>query len=282
MDRGWRLQVTHTTRVSYGGDARASYNEVRMAPLTIPGQTVLGSRVTVEPHVPVWTYWDYWGSEVASFDLQAAHPSLLLVSRSTVETSPPAELPEAPSWAALKGLTEELRLDEFLQVTSRTSVSKKVTSEIVTLVEGMVPHRAALAISAWVRDHVEYVPGSTGVLTSAQEALDQGKGVCQDIAHLTVGLLRSVGLPARYVSGYLHPDPDAEPGDTLEGQSHAWVDYWAGDWVGYDPTNRVPVGQCHVTVARGRDYGDVPPLKGIYHGAPSSIMDVRVEVTRLT
>lgn len=131
------------------------------------------------------------------------------------------------------------------------------------------------------RAAVDYVPGATGVTTSGQEAWDVCQGVCQDIAHLTVGVHRAVGLPARYVSGYLHPDPAAKPGDTLEGQSHAWVEYWAGDWVAYDPTNRTPVGGCHVTVARGRDYDDVPPLKGIYHGAPSSVMDVRVEVTRL-
>ena len=116
--------------------------------------------------------------------------------------------------------------------------------------------------------------------TSAQEAWDQGQGVCQDIAHLTVALLREVGLPARYVSGYLHPYPEADLGDTVAGQSHAWVEYWTGEWVAADPTNQAPVGECHVVVARGRDYADVPPLKGIYHGAPSSTLDVTVEVTR--
>jgi transglutaminase-like putative cysteine protease len=118
------------------------------------------------------------------------------------------------------------------------------------------------------------------VQTGAQEAWDQGQGVCQDIAHLTVALLREVGLPARYVSGYLHPEPEARPGDTVTGESHAWVEYWTGEWVAADPTNQAPVGECHVVVARGRDYADVPPLKGIYHGAPSSTMDVTVEVTR--
>jgi transglutaminase-like putative cysteine protease len=119
------------------------------------------------------------------------------------------------------------------------------------------------------------------VQTSAQEAWDQGQGVCQDIAHLTVALLRENGLPARYVSGYLHPSPRAGIGQAVAGQSHAWVEYWAGDWVAADPTNQASVGEGHVVVARGRDYGDVPPLKGIYHGAPSVSMDVTVEVTRL-
>ncbi|MDX6744732.1 transglutaminase family protein [Actinocorallia sp. A-T 12471] len=279
---GWRLQITHTTRVSYDGDARASYNEVRMAPLTLPGQTVLGNRLTIEPHVPVWSYWDYWGSEVSSFDLQAAHHSLVLVARSTVETSEPPPLPDSPSWSELAACVESLRLEEYLAQTPRTELSPELAGQVRALVRGAEPHEAAMLVSGWVRDRVAYVPGVTGVHTGAQEAWEDGRGVCQDFAHLTVAMLRELGLPARYVSGYLHPDPSAAPGDTLEGQSHAWVEYWAGDWVAHDPTNGVPVGECHVTVARGRDYADVPPLKGIYHGAPSSTMDVRVQVTRLS
>ena len=279
---GWRLRITHTTRVSYDGDARASYNEVRMAPLTLPEQTVLSSRLTVEPHVPVWTYWDYWGSEVSSFDLQAAHPSLVLVSRSTVETSEAPPLPDALSWSGLKESAEGLMLEEFLAPTPRTTVSDELRAQACALVRGAPPHEAAALICDWVRDRVSYVQGATNVHTSAQEAWEAGLGVCQDIAHLAVALLRAVGLPARYVSGYLHPDPTAAPGDTMEGQSHAWIEYWAGDWVAHDPTNGVRVGECHVTVARGRDYTDVPPLKGIYHGAPSSNMEVTVEVTRLS
>ncbi|GAB2860933.1 transglutaminase family protein [Actinocorallia aurea] len=279
---GWRLQITHTTRVSYDGDARASYNEVRMAPLTLPGQTVLGNRLTIEPHVPVWSYWDYWGSEVASFDLQANHHGLVLVARSTVETSAPAPLPDSPSWAELPACVESLRLEEYLASTEHTALSDELAKQVRALAKGTEPHEAALLVSGWVRDRLAYVPGATSVYTGAQEAWQDGRGVCQDFAHLTVGMLRVLGLPARYVSGYLHPDPSASPGDTLEGQSHAWIEYWAGDWVAHDPTNGVPVGECHVTVARGRDYADVPPLKGIYHGAPSSTMDVRVEVTRLS
>jgi transglutaminase-like putative cysteine protease len=101
------------------------------------------------------------------------------------------------------------------------------------------------------------------------------------MAHVTVALLRTAGVPARYVSGYLHADPSAEPGEAAAGQSHAWVEYWAGAWLPCDPTSGAPVGERHVVVARGRDYNDVPPLKGIYHGPPDSTLDVSVEVTRL-
>ena len=128
---------------------------------------------------------------------------------------------------------------------------------------------------------MEYVPGSTGVHTGAQEAWALRKGVCQDIAHLTVGRLRSVGIPARYVSGYLYPKDDGAVGDTVAGRSHTWFEWWSGDWVAFDPTNGVPAGQAHVIVARGRDYTDVTPLKGVYHGAPSTGLGVTVEITRL-
>ncbi len=94
-------------------------------------------------------------------------------------------------------------------------------------------------------------------------------------------MLREAGIPARYVSGYLYPKLEAEPGEEVTGQSHAWVEYWTGEWAACDPTNDTGVGQRHVVVAAGRDYADVPPLKGIYHGAPSRTMEVSVSLTRL-
>ena len=140
---------------------------------------------------------------------------------------------------------------------------------------------AAHAISDFVRSNVEYQPGSTGVRTSAQDAWSLRAGVCQDIAHLTVGMLRAVGIPARYVSGYLYPKIDGAVGQSIAGQSHAWVEWWCGEWIGFDPTNGTSVGPRHVIVARGRDYRDVTPLKGVYHGAPSTGLGVTVELTRL-
>ena len=107
------------------------------------------------------------------------------------------------------------------------------------------------------------------------------KGVCQDIAHVALGALRSVGIPARYVSGYLHPDAGAAVGETVIGESHAWVEWFAGEWRGYDPTNLAEVGELHVLVGRGRDYSDVPPLRGVYAGPGASELFVSVEVTRV-
>jgi transglutaminase-like putative cysteine protease len=280
---GWRLQVVHTTRVSYSAPVRASFNEARMTPLTIPAQVTLESRVTAGQGVPVWTYCDYWGTFVSVFDITDPHESLVVRAQATVETgqgladAAPARLP----WAELRARTASGRLLEFLMPTPLTTVTPDVAAAVVDAVRDADPADAATEIASRVRSQVSYMAGATGVRTNAQEAWDQGQGVCQDMAHLTVALLREAGLPARYVSGYLHADPSAEPGQTAVGESHAWVEYWAGSWLPCDPTSGAPVRERHVVVARGRDYTDIPPLKGIYHGAPTSALDVTVEVTRL-
>jgi transglutaminase-like putative cysteine protease len=280
---GWRLQVVHTTRVSYSAPVRGTVNEAPMTPLTIPAQVTLESRVTVGPGVPVWTYCDYWGTFVSVFDISEPHESLVVRAQATVETGQgladpkPARLP----WAELRARTGSGRLLEFLMPTPLTTVTRDVAAAVVDAVRDADPAQAATEIAARVRSQVSYMAGATGVRTNAQQAWDQGQGVCQDMAHLTVALLREAGLPARYVSGYLHADPSAEPGQTAVGESHAWVEYWAGSWLPCDPTSGAPVRERHVVVARGRDYTDIPPLKGIYHGAPTSALDVTVEVTRL-
>ena len=280
---GWRLQVVHTTRVSYSAPVRASFNEARMTPLTIPAQVTLESRVTAGQGVTVWTYCDYWGTFVSVFDITDPHESLVVRAQATVETGQGLadEAPPRLPWAQLRAQTASGRLLEFLMPTPLTTVTPDVAATVVDAVRDADPAEAATEIAARVRSQVSYMAGATGVRTNAQEAWDQGQGVCQDMAHLTVALLREAGLPARYVSGYLHADPSAEPGQTAVGESHAWVEYWAGSWLPCDPTSGAPVRERHVVVARGRDYLDIPPLKGIYHGAPTSALEVTVEVTRL-
>ena len=128
-----------------------------------------------------------------------------------------------------------------------------------------------------MRDHLGTRGHHRGV-HPALEALHHGAGVCQDFAHLTLALLRAAGIPARYVSGLPPPGKDARPGETVAGESHAWVEAWIGDWWAFDPTNGVAVGERHVVVGRGRDYADVPPLKGVHSTGTAEALDVEVRI----
>ena len=238
--------------------------------------------------VPVWTYCRLLGNLVTVFDIpsrtrnwsSAPRPPSRPIRSSAF---PRRRLRPGPIWPGrtCDAQTSADRLLEFLSPTPMTTVTPAVAAAVTDATRGAEPVEAAEEIAAHVRSRVRYMTGATGVLTDAQEAWDQGQGVCQDMAHVTVALLRAAGLPARYVSGYLHADPEAEPGQSIAGQSHAWAEYWAGSWLACDPTSGAPVAERHVVVARGRDYADVPPHKGIYHGAPGSTLGVTVEVTRL-
>jgi transglutaminase-like putative cysteine protease len=278
---GWRLRIRHVTGFTYAGTAHASYNEARMTPVTDDRQTTLFSQIECAPATTMWRYRDYWGTQVSVFDLQRPHQQLRMTATSLVETSerpPPAV---DVDWSVLQADSTTDRYAELLFATQLTTVDDELVRHAREAASPLPPGPAAYAIAEWVRAHVEYEPGSTGVRTSAQEAWSLRKGVCQDIAHLTVAMLRAVGIPARYVSGYLYPRSDGATGETVAGQSHAWVEWWCGEWVSFDPTNGVPAGPRHVLVARGRDYADVTPLKGVYHGAPSTGLGVTVEITRL-
>lgn len=277
-----RLRIVHRTLVEYPGPVDASYNEVRMTPLTMPGQLALEARVEVTPRGSAYRYTDYFGAHVVSFDTQVAHDRLEIVATSLVEVDPfHAPRPEPSGWQTVRSPHWRDRHVEWLTDRSPTEPAAEVAAFAAERAAELLPDGVARAVSSWVHDRMTYLPGSTQVHTTAAEAWEAEAGVCQDIAHVVVGALRSVGIPARYVSGYLHPRPDAPVGETVHGESHAWVEWWAGEWVAFDPTNNAPAGYDHVVVARGRDYGDVPPLRGVYSGPGASAMTVTVEVTRL-
>jgi transglutaminase-like putative cysteine protease len=284
-DRGlaWRLRIKHLTGFTYAGTAYASYNEARMTPLTGPGQNTLFSHIECTPGAVTWRYRDYWGTQVTVFDLQRPHQQLTVTASSLVETvdQPDPDATAEIDWATLRAESTVDAHLEYLTPTELTTVDDELAEQAASLAGDRSPSAAAAAVAEWVQANVAYVPGSTGVRTSAREAWALRQGVCQDIAQLTAGMLRTVGIPARYVSGYLYPRTEAPIGDTVAGQSHAWVEWWTGQWHGFDPTNGWPVGRRHVVVARGRDYADVTPLKGVYHGAPSSELGVTVEIPRL-
>jgi len=277
----WRLRVRHRTGYSYDGEVASSYNEARMTPLTDATQTTLESRVEVSPPASTYRYDDYWGTRVTSFDIHTPHKELVVTATSVVETHLRASSSGGLDWRDLENEVVRDRYAEWLAFTPRTDPDGELADLARAAGADRSPAAAAIACVVAVREHVDYQRGATGVHTNGLEAWVERKGVCQDFAHITLAMLRSLGIPSRYVSGYLHPRATAEIGETIAGESHAWVEWWDGEWTGYDPTNGKPVGEQHVAVARGRDYDDVTPLKGIYSGPKSSAIGVVVEVTRL-
>jgi transglutaminase-like putative cysteine protease len=280
-ENSWQLRVVHSTGYQYASPATQSYNEARLTPRSDRTQNVLATRIETTPATRAYRYTDYWGTEVTSFDLHAPHTEFTVLATSMVETAGAAEPIREGTW---KDLRSEAVIDEhteYLQPTKYTPRDRELASVARNLRKGRGPADAVLAIAQWVHDQLTYRPGSTGVHSTATDAWQAREGVCQDYAHVTLVMLRAIGIPARYASGYLHTRPSADLGETVAGESHAWVDVWTGGWWAYDPTNAMPVGPRHVWVATGRDYADVAPLKGIFTGGAGSTPEVSVQLTRL-
>lgn len=280
---GRRLQITHRTGYRYADVVEASFNEVRMTPLSGQGQLLLSHSLEIHPAASVQRYVDYWGAQVEAFDVHVPHRILEVVAISMVDTAPtPTGLPHA-DWDTVRSAEVQDQQSEFLGFTGYVDDARLDPSRadvVAQLLAEATPARAAAEAVAAVRTRLAYTPGITDVSTTAGEAWSSGHGVCQDFTHATLSLLRAADIPARYVSGYLHTEEPAM-GRTVTGESHAWVEYWDGGWHAVDPTNDRSVGGAHVVVARGRDYADVPPLKGIYAGGQSEGLGVTVEITQV-
>jgi transglutaminase-like putative cysteine protease len=277
----WRIAVRHRTGYRYGGPVRASYNEVRLTPPTLDGQRTLHAALSITPAVRPLRYVDYWGTTVDAFDINVPHTELVVVATATVSTARPRPVPVGVGWSELADASTRDRFAELLAGTAYVPAEPELAEIAQSMRDGSTPVEAGLRAAAWTHETLRYERGATHVHTSSAEARAAEKGVCQDFAHVTLALLRAVGLPARYVSGYLHPTVAAEVGETTTGESHAWVEFWAGEWVAVDPTSLADVGSRHVLLGRGRDYADVRPLSGIYSGPAAEQFGVTVEVTRL-
>ncbi|WGL50716.1 transglutaminase family protein [Nocardioides sp. BP30] len=276
------LRIVHVTGFEYDGLVRASYNEARMTPQTDSTQTVGHSRVDVTPQPWAHSYRDYWGTAVTAFEVLDPHRALTVTATSTVRTASRPEPVAHASWDEVRSGRLVDDLVEFLTVSDRVRPPADLLAPVHALVDaGAAPGEVAREVCRLIHAEVEYLPGSTDVLAEASTAWDQRSGVCQDMAHLVAGALRSVGVPCRYVSGYLLPRVDAAVGEVVHGESHAWIEWWDQGWQAFDPTNDTTPGERHVTVATGRDYVDVRPLSGIYTGAGTSNMFVDVQLTRL-
>ena len=275
-----QLRIRHTTGYTYEKGAVASFNEARMTPMTTSEQYVLRSRLDISPIPWTYEYRDYWGTTVTSFEVRDPHSELTVIATSTIETQELPPKPHGVTWEALDDVQDEWC--EFLTLSSWVAPSSELLAELRPLLaDAERPSDYAMAVMTFLHERVAYVPGSTEVTTTAADAWSAQTGVCQDFAHLTLGCLREARIPARYVSGYLHPSREPVVGQPVAGESHAWIEWWDGEWVGWDPTNAISPGPRHVVVAKGRDYADSPPLRGIFSTAGGSELFVGVEITRL-
>lgn len=282
-----RLDIRYRTRFDYDESVVESQNELRACPASDAHQQVVHYRVTTTPASRVNSYVDYWGTRVDTFGIAAPHGSLEVVAAATVETSPrPAPEETVPVGALLDPSWRDEHL-EYLQRSPHVAWAETVAAHAHAIASDVDDVRGLIAAVDEAVGGLEYRQGRTVVGVHVEEVLAAGAGVCQDFAHLAIAMLRVLGVPARYVSGYFFSADDATGAvavtDEVEVETHAWVEAAVPGfgWWAVDPTNRQAVGERHVTIGRGRDYDDVAPLRGVFNGAPEHLLAVNVTMRRL-
>jgi transglutaminase-like putative cysteine protease len=282
-----RLDIRYVTRFDYGSSVVESQNELRACPASDDHQQVVHYRVTTTPASRVSSYIDYWGTRVDTFGIASTHELLEVVAAATVET---AARPEPGHDVPLSALEDAGWRDthlEYLQRSPHVAWAEPVAMRARGIAAGATDVRGLVTSVEQAVGGLEYRRGRTVVGVRVEEVLSAGAGVCQDFAHLTIAMLRVLGVPARYVSGYFFTVDDSTGAvsgtDEVEVETHAWVEAAVPGfgWWAVDPTNRQPVGERHVTIGRGRDYDDVAPLRGVFNGAPEHQLQVKVSMRRL-
>jgi transglutaminase-like putative cysteine protease len=282
-----RYEVRHVTEYRYDEPVRESVMELRMQPRHAAGQGLVSFEVEIAPHAQVLSYVDGWGNLVHHFDLPHAHDTLDIFVRSVVETyshpAPPAV--EADAWAALASETMRGEWWDFLTLhgfaAETPALHDFIAARSLNALKTLDPLSALKALNRELYEAFDYEAGVTEPDSPIDHALIEGRGVCQDFAHIMIAICRLWGVPARYVSGYLYTDQDTHDRSTPNA-THAWIEAFLPSlgWVGFDPTNDLITGERHLSVAIGRDYADVPPSHGVFKGEAESRLSVGVSVHR--
>lgn len=284
-----KLKILHRTHYEYGAPVIESFNETRLQPVTADGQVCHSFLLKVLPSTRLAHYLDFYVNCVHFFQVPEPHTSLLVESASTVTTSgapPPAADATTTPMCRLPECARLERCYDFLQSSAYVDASPEIW-RLALDATGGASERAdiwqnALGIMRFIFREWTYVPASTHVNTHMSEVIHERRGVCQDYAHVMLGMCRALKIPARYVSGYLYNGAPGS-GGTLSGSeaSHAWCEVFIPDfgWQALDPTNNQPADERYVKVAVGRDYADIIPVQGTFRGAPAKNMTVEVRVT---
>ena len=262
-----RLEVVHSTRYRYTGPIAETMMEVRLRPMDGNGQRCIDFELEVSAGIKPRTYRDGYGNNVHYFNLVRPHARLSITSRSVVETGLTIEADPG----------EEL-VQDFLRFRSPVKDVPGVRElaarhPVADSSSGPEVEQALDELTQTISREFAYDRAVTNVYSAVDEVLELRAGVCQDFAHLFIAAARAMGVPARYVSGYIHSS-----GSSVASASHAWAEGWVPGrgWVGYDATRPVRTTENHVRLAVGRDYSDAAPTRGIYIGAATGTMDVRV------
>ncbi len=280
--------IRHVTRFTYASPVSESLMEVRMQPRSEGAQRCLRFELGIQPRARVLGYRDVLGNSIHHFDVPARHGRLTVTARAHVQIDPPPALPEAlpdETWQAVDAWGAAGEHWDFMHPSRFAVWNELLLAYAASL--GPAAERAhdplttVRRVMAAVHRDFEYVPRSTRVDSPIDEALHARRGVCQDFAHLTIAILRRLGLPARYVSGYIAPHATGDRTGLVASATHAWVEVLLPDigWVGVDPTNDTEAGARHIRVAIGRDYADVPPTRGVFKGNSASELAVSVDVS---
>lgn len=275
------------TEYRYAEPVTDNLNVLRVRPATNRTQRVEDYVVRVDPETRLGRHEDYFGSEVIEFGISRPHDHLTIDVRARVTTSDPGDPPEA-DWDAIRTDAYAQAGGEFLLADNDSSGDRRL-DELSARLGAPTPLAALKLLTTLIPDGFAYRQGVTYVDSTVIDLLDAGAGVCQDFVHLGLLLLRRQGIAARYVSGYLwSPGEDGET-DSIEVDTHAWLEALLPTtdgsgvpvWWGADPTNRRLAGESHVKIGHGRHYRDVPPIRGVYRGGAAAKLDASVRMTRL-
>ncbi len=272
-----KWEIKHSTRYAYASPVKESFNEVRLQPMTNEHQQVENFLLKVMPPVRLRHYTDFFANVVHHFEIPEPHEFLAVECHSIVTAKVPPSLSAEATPAPLSTLASAAGLErcfDFLQSSRFVELDPQIWRLAVDATMGLTDvWQASLALMRFLHQHLIYTPNSTGVHTHMREVLEQRRGVCQDYAHVMLGLCRSLKIPALYVSGYLATETASA--------THAWVEVYIPGigWRGLDPTHNRQTDDTYIKIAVGRDYSDVSPVTGHYKGTMDRKMEVAVKIT---
>ncbi len=288
------FSVVHRTSYRYASAVSLSHHTAHLRPLDLPYQTCRSHQLAISPlPTSIEEDRDYFGNGVAAFNITQPHRELIVEATSEVEVAarerPDYLLDRGWEHVAVEAATARspgaLHATEFLFPSPSIDITASVTEFArISFVPGRSILDAALDLNHRIFEEFTFDSQATTITTAPEEVLTLKRGVCQDFAHLAIACCRAMGVPARYVSGYLETQPPrGQPRLVGADASHAWLSVYGGggDWVDIDPTNDILAGIGHIALAIGRDYRDVSPLRGIIIGGGEHDMDVGVDVERL-